>query len=370
VENSESTNAENGTRPPIEPDRTDGPETTGTDADYFKTLLNGTAFDKSHLRGLPLLVRMKTRYGALDKRNYSVSQRVLERLLLRHAILREMERTEAGYQASKTFYPRTKGIPADNSNKNGTDDDGKKDSKADDRKEAKAASKSLAKECEPVARRILDAQELKSERDVRSYRLATTDLFVEKAIAYLEHDYKQYIRVGYISFVLGALPIVAGILASALILFPETTPSVLRHFGLDKLAELIPKPRSAGFGLFTNSTEAWVELLSAFIRSFTFFGFLMIFTVYCLRLGKAMMDQAERLRERRHSLRQGRLFIHLEDGQVSADEFLRAFDWNVSKGNAFGKLQTEASAPWGVVLRDAIRNIGEAFKRTPSPTEK
>ena len=65
-----------------------------------------------------------------------------------------------------------------------------------------------------------------------------------------------------------------------------------------------------------------------------------------------------------NALRQGRLFIHLNDGVVNAEYLEKAFDWNVSKGNAFANIPTEASAPWGGVIKEAIKTIPEIFKKT------
>lgn len=75
-----------------------------------------------------------------------------------------------------------------------------------------------------------------------------------------------------------------------------------------------------------------------------------------------MLDQSERLFEKRHALRQGRLYVHLNDGQLSIDELEKAFNWNQSQQNAFGEIPTDASAPWGSVMTEIAKTIPEIMK--------
>ena len=160
--------------------------------------------------------------------------------------------------------------------------------------------------------------------NIRAYRLVTTDLFVEKAIAFLEVEYRKYVRTGGIAY----LACFASILYAAYI-------SEAHAFSDLPIADRYYWP-------FAQQEYPWHDFVVRFTKSFTFYGFIVLFAVYCSRLGRAMMDQAERLKERRHSLRQGRLFIHLNDGVVNAEDLEKAFDWNVSKGNAFANIPTEA----------------------------
>lgn len=74
------------------------------------------------------------------------------------------------------------------------------------------------------------------------------------------------------------------------------------------------------------------------------------------------MDQAERLHDRRHALRQGRLFVHLRDGVLTVDEMDRAFAWNIQQPNAFGEMPTDAKAPWGSAIADLGKVLPEAVK--------
>lgn len=253
--------------------------------------------------------------------NYVTSSQVFERLMLRHAILSKIVEIEREYAASKTYVRKIRNLQFEDHGKGPSD----------------PAVRPEAVELGPYSPSTFPEYTVDkdSEREIRTYRLATTDLFVEKAIAYLEDDYSKYIRKGNWLFGFAITAIILGVIASGWIL------------------------------LFTHtvSTMTWPQVLETFIKGFTAYGFVVLFAVHCSRLGKAMMDQAERLRERRHSLRQGRLYVHLSNGEVTVDDLEKAFDWNVSKGNAFGNIPTESLAPWGSVFKEALKAVPEIFKK-------
>jgi len=83
-----------------------------------------------------------------------------------------------------------------------------------------------------------------------------------------------------------------------------------------------------------------------------------------------MLDQAERLLERRHALRQGRLFVHLHNGDLTIDDMEKAFQWNVTQPNAFSHMSTDAKAPWGVVTSELIKAGAEVAKTASTEKEK
>ena len=103
---------------------------------------------------------------------------------------------------------------------------------------------------------------------------------------------------------------------------------------------------------------AMMNAFMSFVKSFTFYGLLVLSAVFLKRYGKAVLDQAERIHDRRHALRQGRLYIHLRDGSIkSVEELERAFNWNSSQNNAFADINTEAQAPWGNALKEIVNII-------------
>lgn len=248
--------------------------------------------------------------------DFVVSSKVHKRLFLRHAILRKLEAIEADYEASKNFH-------------------------SSEYKEERFGA--------GVDRSEIEKVEL-SKKSLRSYRLAVTDLFVEKAIAYLEEDYDRYVFWGRCLFIIAmSILFIFGICPAIYVYLFRQIPGCEFTFGQIVVAKC-------------NSLE-WTTIVSSFISGFTYYGIVVLLSVVCSRLGRAMMDQAERLHEKRHSLRQGRLYIHLNNGEVTVDDIEKAFDWNVSKGNAFANIPTEASAPWGGVLREIARAVPEILRR-------
>ena len=172
--------------------------------------------------------------------------------------------------------------------------------------------------------------------DYRAYKHAITDLFVEKALTYLEEKADDYSRFGRRAYYVGLTTIFLRICIAA-------------------FQYLIPQ---------SNLPSTWEEIIKHFIAAFTFYSFIVLVAVGLWRFGRAILDQAERLLERRHALRQGRLFVHLHDGDMSIDEMEKAFNRNVSQSNAFGNMATGAKVPWEVVLSEAIKVGAEVVKAT------
>ena len=177
---------------------------------------------------------------------------------------------------------------------------------------------------------------------VRSYHLAVTDLFVEKAISFLEGEAKYYKERGTKMYTWAFRVVAAG------------TTVALVNMVVQNIIERL-------FGT-TLGNDPWPVVTSNFTRSFTAYGMIVLTAVALWRYGKAMLDQSERLSERRHALRQGRLFVHLNDGKLSITEKEKAFTWNMSQANAFGNLRTDAQAPWGTVLNELAKASPELAK--------
>lgn len=315
-------------------------------------------------------------YGKAN--NFDISSNVYERLMLRHALLKKMEKTEGEYNAYKYLDGAHKSIanainPAiDNlinsnaSTKAGTYSRTIAAGESDKIKicmpgnfETSKDNKNTPHKSESLM--VVDAliELINTNPAIRGYKLATTDLFVEKAIAYLEVEYDKYFRIGKRFVYFGNFFIFVGMVISGYIFL---VPHINMMFSPQPQPDKYSTLKFIMQHLFTHAE--WLELVRIFISGFTFYGFIVLFSVGCWRVGRAMLDQAERLKEKRHSLRQGRLFIHLNNGIVTVEQLEKAFDWNVSKNNAFGNIQTEASAPWGGVLKEALKAIPEIFRRT------
>lgn len=197
------------------------------------------------------------------------------------------------------------------------------------------------------------------------YRLAVTDLFVEKAQFHLERRADRYERFGnwmYLAAI--ALFICGAVLAVC---------RMLEHDGMDPqfsrdaalaVAPLSGPVRSAAIVLESpgSAHQAWIDLLLRFVLAFTAYGFIVLAAVALVRGARACLDQRERLLAKRHSLRQGRLYLHLTGGNVTIAEMERAFNWNHEQVNAFTEMLTDAKAPWGMVLGEVVKAAPELVK--------
>jgi hypothetical protein len=188
------------------------------------------------------------------------------------------------------------------------------------------------------ARKYREDSKTKLDVDQRSYRLAVTDLFVEKALAYLEAEENRLKDRGHIYMKMGIMSYLFGAVFAIIIL-------------LDPCKALV----------HLSSTDKWT-MLSNFTKSFSVLGMIVLLGVSLIRYGKSSIEQSQILFERRHALRQGRLFVHLHDGELGIDEMEKSFEWNVSLPNAFSKLPTESQAPWGSVLKETVNKIPEWIK--------
>lgn len=189
-----------------------------------------------------------------------------------------------------------------------------------------------------------------------AYALGVTDLFVEKALSYLEDHARPYRIWGHLNFVGAAFFIFVGasiacflMLSPILERFSDHLPNELAHVQMLKDLSV--------------HDALWSYTLMSFARAFTAYGMIVLIAVSFWRQGKALLDQAERVSEKCHALRQGRLFVHLKFGKpMSIEEFESAFNWNLSQENAFTTVPTEASAPWGTAFKALADSLALTLK--------
>lgn len=227
----------------------------------------------------------------------------------------------------------------------------------------------------------------------RIYKLSATDLFVEKAINLLNDEADKHEKSGKRSFkvtisiiVIGALIALSQMLGiteyyqkqfikkedtinpskEIQLLLKEATQNnnhlikkaskITEEHNISQINENVVKAV-----IDMQISIAWKDALMTFTKSFTFYGLLVLSAVFLKRQGKASLDQAERIKDKRHALREDRLYIHLKNGQIETiKELEEAFNWNSSQQNAFSEINTEAQAPWGTVFR----GITETFTKT------
>ncbi|MBF0274402.1 MAG: hypothetical protein HQK84_04130 [Nitrospinae bacterium] len=222
-----------------------------------------------------------------------------------------------------------------------------------------------------------------------SYKLAVTDLFVEKALAFLEANSRKYKVLGSLAYLCGVIGIVFAVFISfdsinnkkteenffnkttvmgdvESYFFPEIPTNdetkggkKNKNLNVTEIGKRLKEINADQLSFL--KTIVWYDFFLIFVKYFTFYGFIVIFSVCSWRFGRAMLDQAERIEDKRHALRQGRLMMHLMD-DVDLSVLEQAFQWNASHENAFGNMATDAKAPWGAVLSETNKNLLEMMK--------
>ncbi len=288
------------------------------------------------------LVQKLFSFCSTDKEHDDITLKVYRRLLLRHSLLNIVEKLSGGHVVNRENESLFKLIEDENIGELIFEDLNKNSGIIPSGIGAVGA-----------ASRNFD-RVLATSPKLRACNLAATDLFVEKALTYLNRKARKYDKLAKL-LILGAFSaVIAGIFVSFVGLIDTTDVT------------WIPFKFKASLA---NSTD-WKLFVLSFIKSFTFFGLLVLFSVYCYRMAKALFDQAERIKDRRHALRQGRLFVHLNGGKLTVDELEKAFNWNVTQENAFSKLNPEAQAPMGALLKELMITLRETPKANLELIEK
>lgn len=219
------------------------------------------------------------------------------------------------------------------------------------------------------------------------YRLVMTDIIVEKALKRLEEQASTYHTRGRTAYWVGVFFIAFAIICAGLqTLSEDHQRNVLAYFGLQEKDKCTSFTASVASSVAPTTcfatpekpiqtpTERWIDLLGKFIRGFTFYGLLVLAAVRVWGFSKAMLDQAERLFERRHAVRQGKLYVHLKGGEIKTiEEMEKAFGWNLEQPNAFAGIATDAKAPWGAVfatLPELVKTLPELAKNLKEQAKK
>jgi hypothetical protein len=201
--------------------------------------------------------------------------------------------------------------------------------------------------------------------DAVNYRLAVTDLFVEKAQFHLERRADRYEWLGFIMYGLAvAIFVIGAFIAVSRMLQHDKTPPLAAAAPAKPAAATSAQPTVAAPAqpAVVDNTQRWIDLLLRFILAFTGYGFIVLTAVALARGARACLDQRERLLAKRHSLRQGRLYLHLTGGHVTIEEMERAFNWNHEQHNAFTHMPTDTKAPWGTVVGEIVKITPELVK--------
>jgi hypothetical protein len=167
------------------------------------------------------------------------------------------------------------------------------------------------------------------------FRLASTDLFVEKAQLVLTRRAKALYICGIFTIVFTVVILGIGIL-------------MVRH-GL--LNPVDPE--------LENSLK--VLILRVF-QTTALSAFLLVGVKLLISLSRSFFHEALSLFERRHALRFGRLFIYLKKGELDYQQFHESFQWNKETRTSFLDMRSEIIAE--TLLHKAI----DGFTKLPPET--
>lgn len=162
------------------------------------------------------------------------------------------------------------------------------------------------------------ARDLDENRVPEAFKLAATDIFVEKAQRYLT------IRGRYLYLFGGAIALAAllTMVSGAVFLYRVDV------LGLLHTKESVAKVDPA--------------FLTVLVLKATSAGGLVVAAIYFLvSLSRALLHEATVLFNRRHSLRFGRLFVYLMSEKMTRDDLVAVFNWNAEFSTAFKDIQAE-----------------------------
>ncbi|MEK6257307.1 MAG: hypothetical protein AABP62_01695 [Planctomycetota bacterium] len=146
------------------------------------------------------------------------------------------------------------------------------------------------------------------------YRLAATDVFVEKAQKLLTERGSFYLRWGGVT---GFFAVV-GMMGLAWFIYHLPLSALLGDLDLNG--------HSLTFVMFKSSTAGALALGAMF---------------FLTSLSTAFLHEGVALFHRRHSLRFGRLYVYLTEGKVDFKQMEEAFKWNADFATAFKNIRTD-----------------------------
>lgn len=167
------------------------------------------------------------------------------------------------------------------------------------------------------------------------FALASTDMFVEKAQLALTRRSDRLYRAGTIS-----ITATFGILISAAIfLFIQISRPI-------------------------DSKISNNELILRVFQATALSAYVLVAVKYLVALARSFFHESSSLRERRHALRFGRMYVYLQKGRVSLEELQGAFQWNKESTTSFLDMNP------GEIAETLLHRIVEALRKTPTETVK
>lgn len=183
---------------------------------------------------------------------------------------------------------------------------------------------------------LQDLQELLNdfdERDGKLFRLAATDVFVEKAQYHLT-------KRGVVNYSIAAFCLLLTIVIA--ILFLLWVSGIFPHDA--QFFNYLDIPTGPLILLILQKLAITSVFLAGIYLTASF--------------GRAFLHEGTILFSRRHSLRFGRLYVYLCDGKISSDDLFKAFGWNIVQTTAFSKVRPE------FVTKGIVSQLGDALEKT------
>jgi hypothetical protein len=157
------------------------------------------------------------------------------------------------------------------------------------------------------------------KNEAQRFRLAATDIFVEKA---------QCILTGRGRF-LASWGALMGVMAFGCFICPAY------YIYQTPLSTVIDNRQTI---------DGYILTL-ILVKASTVGGLLVAAAVFAMHLCRAFFHEATILFNRRHALRFGRLYVYLYDGQIILDEIEKAFKWSDEFSTAFQDIKPEHITP-------------------------
>lgn len=174
-------------------------------------------------------------------------------------------------------------------------------------------------------------------KDDLLFRLAAVDLFVEKAQSVLTARARRMSR--------------AGVLASTVAVAALTALSIYiaRHAVGTPVA---------------NTNELILRVVSAISLG----AIVLVAVKYLVSLARSFFHESVTLLSRRHALRFGRMYLYINQTDVSLEHLREAFDWNRGGDSSFLDIKPGeiGQTPWSVVAK----SVGDAVTKAIEETQK
>jgi len=183
------------------------------------------------------------------------------------------------------------------------------------------------------------------------FAIASTDLFVEKAQHVLTRRSKDLYRAGTFTVIVTFCLLLAAAFFIGYLILHGIPTDVL---GYEVILE-------NGTNVATNSTHA---LILRIFQATALSAMILVSAKFLIGLGRSFFHEAESLRQRRHALRFGRLYVYLKRGDVELDKLQEAFQWNKDVYTSYLDMKPE------VVTETVIQKLIDSVTKAPTESVK